>query len=156
MILKRIVLILTLLGAIVDARPWSVIQSQAVDPHSFKSLHQLMEEGIHDRFTFISFTLWHDPNMTPEKMDEIARSADELRQLGEAIPAFRPRHLEAEWKKDDQKVFDAGAAELSTSAMMLAKAAIVKDKARAKELFDRVAESCRSCHAKFNKELTHK
>jgi cytochrome c556 len=155
-ILKKVVLILTLIGAIVDARPWSMTQSQTVSAQSFKSLHQLMEEGIHDRFTFISFALWHDPDMTPEKMDEVARSADELRQLGEAIPAFRPRQLEAEWKKDEQKAFDAGAAELSNSAMMLARAATGKDRARAKELFDRLAESCKSCHAKFNKDLTHK
>jgi cytochrome c556 len=115
-----------------------------------------MEDGIHERFTFLSYSLWHDPNMTPEKMDEIARSADQLRQFAEAIPAFRPRHLDVDGMKDDQKIFDAQAAELSDSAMMLAKAATMRDTARARDLFNRVAESCRSCHAKFNKSLENR
>jgi hypothetical protein len=153
-ILKRTVLVLTLIGVIVQARPWPTAQSQTTGDQSFKNLHDLMEEGIHERFTFLSFSLWHDPNMTPEKMDEVARSADQLRQLAEAIPAFRPRQLE--WMKDDQKAFDAGAAELSDSATMLAKAAGMKDRARAKELFSRVAESCRNCHARFNKDLANR
>ncbi|HEY7545729.1 MAG TPA: cytochrome c [Blastocatellia bacterium] len=115
-----------------------------------------MEEGIHERFTFLSFTLWHDPPMTSEKMEAIAQSAVQLRQLAETIIAHRPRYLEAEWRKDDRKAFDAGAAELSNSAMMLAEAATRKDKTRAENLFNRIEASCQSCHARFNKALANK
>jgi cytochrome c556 len=128
----------------------------ATGEESFKTLHQLMEEGIHERFTFLSFTLWHDPPMTPEKMEAIAQSAIQLRQLAETITALRPGYLEAESRKAERKAFDAQAEELSTSARMLAEAATRKDKARTQNLFNRVEASCQSCHAKFNKALANK
>lgn len=156
MIVKRIVLVLAIIGAIAQVQSRPLARSQTVGEESFKNLHQLMEEGIHERFTFLSFTLWHDPPMTSEKMDAIAGSAIQLRQMAETITALRPRYLEAEWMRDDRKAFDAKAAELSNSAMMLAEAATRKDKRRAKNLFDRVEASCQSCHARFNKALADK
>ena len=156
MIVKRIVFLLAILCAIAQVQYWSSAQSQPVGEETFKNLRQLMEEGIHERFTFLSFTLWHDPPMTPEKMDAIAQSAIQLRQLAETITAHRPRYLEAESRKDDRKAFDTGVAELSNSAMMLAEAATRKDKVRTENLFDRVEASCQSCHARFNKALADK
>lgn len=156
MTVKRIILIIGIIGVIAQIRPWSSVKSQTGDEKPFKNLHQLMEEGIHERFTFLSYTLWHDQPMTPEKMDAIAQSANQLRQLAEAIPSFRPRSLQGESMKDDQKAFDAVAAELSNSAMMLAEAATVKDRTRTENLFDRLEASCRSCHTKFNSALGDK
>lgn len=156
MIVKKIILVLTIIGVVAQIQSQPSAQSQAAGEESFKNLHQLMEEGIHERFTFLSFTLWHDRPMTQEKMDAIAQSANQLRQMADSIPAFRPRHLEAESMKDDRKAFDAGAAELSRSAMMLAEAATRKNKARAENLFGRLEASCQSCHARFNKALANK
>lgn len=156
MILKRIIFLLAIACAIAQLHSRPSAQSQAAGEVSFKNLHQLMEEGIHERFTFLSFTLWHDQPMTPEKMDAIAQSATQLRQMAETIIALRPRYLEAERMKDDQKAFDERAAEFSRSAMMLAEAATSKDKARAENLFGRLEASCQSCHAKFNKALANK
>lgn len=154
--LKRIVLVLTILGVIAQLQSRPSAQSQAAGEVSFKTLHQLMEEGIHEHFTFLSFTLWHDRPTTAEKMDAIAHSAAQLRRMAENITALRPRYLEAESMKDDQKAFDAATAQLSRSARMLAEAAARRDKARAKRYFDRLEASCRNCHTRFNKALANR
>jgi cytochrome c556 len=129
---------------------------QTVEGKAFKNLHELMEEGIHEEFTFLSFTLWHDAPMTEEKMDAIAKSASQLQRMAESIPSLRPRYLEAERARDDLKAFDAGATELSKTALLLAEAATRRDRAGAEKLFDRMEASCRSCHTKFNKPLADK
>lgn len=156
MIVKKMVLLLVVIFMMAQLPSVLRAQSNAAGENSFKSLHQLMEEGIHERFTYLSYTLWHDSPLTSEKMDAIAESALELRHMAEAIPAFSNRYVKVEGAKEDQNLFTAKAAELSKVSQRLAEVASKRDKKRTENLFKQLEASCQDCHNTFNKVLRNK
>jgi cytochrome c556 len=156
MFAKKIALLLLLTFVFAQAQSKPQAQGNTAGDNSFKNLHQLMEEGIHDRFTYVSFTLWHDTPLTTEKLEAIAESAMELRQLAENIPAFSPRYLQAEGAKEEQNLFNAKAAELSKVSQRLAETASKKDKKGTQLLFKQLEASCQDCHNTFNKVLKNR
>jgi hypothetical protein len=153
---KKIALLLMMIFALAHLPSRLSAQSNAPGENSFKSLHQLMEEGIHERFTYVSYTLWHDTPMTTEKMDTIAESAMELRQMAEALPAYSSRYVRMEGEKDGQNLFNIKAAELSKLSQKLAETASKRDKKGTENLFKRLEASCQDCHNTFNKALKNK
>jgi cytochrome c556 len=153
MIAKKIALLLMIIFVLAQLPSRLRAQSNTPGENSFKSLHQLMEEGIHERFTYVSYTLWHDTPMTPEKMDTIAESALELRQMAEALPAFGSRYAKGEGEKEGQNLFNTKAAELSKVSQRLAETASKRDKKGTENLFKQLEASCQDCHNTFNKAL---
>ncbi len=153
---KKIALLLFIFFVLAQFPGRLQAQSNTAGENSFKSLHHLMEEGIHERFTYLSFTIWHDSPMTSEKMDTIAESALVLRQMAEIIPDHSPRYLQVEWAKEDQNLFNEKAAELSKVAQKLAETASKRDRKGTEKLFKQLEASCQDCHNMFNKALRNK
>jgi cytochrome c556 len=156
MIIKKIVLLLVVIFALAGFSSMPRAQSHQVDEPAYKNLHHLMEEGIHERFTYVSYTIWHDSPLTPEKLATIAESALELRQMAEAIPAYSPGYMKREEAKEQLNLFQAKAAELSKVSQRLAETASKKDKKGTQILFKKLEASCQDCHNTFNKQLRNK
>jgi cytochrome c556 len=153
---KKIALLLVMIVVLAELPSKLRAQSNTPGENSFKSLHQLMEEGIHERFTYVSYTLWHDTPMTPAKMDTIAESALELRQMAEALPAFGSRYATVDGEKEGQTLFNLKAAELSKVSQKLAETASKRDKKGTETLFKKLEASCQDCHNTFNSTLRNK
>ncbi|MBI3652606.1 MAG: cytochrome c [Acidobacteria bacterium] len=153
MMIKKMALLLTVLFVLAPGAARPQAQNHTTSEPAFKSLHQLMEEGIHERFTFVSFTLWHDTPMTPEKLETIAASAMELRQLADTIPTYSPKQLQVEGAKEDLRLFATRAAELSSKAQKLAETAALQDVAATETAFKQVEASCQACHNRFHQSL---
>ena|ERR1051325_3388966 len=154
--IKKITSLLFVIFVSAQFQPGPLAQSNTAGETLFKSLHQLMEEGIHERFTFVSFTLWHDAPLTSEKMDAIAETAQELRQLAEAIPTYGPKYLQSESAKEEQNLFNTKAAELSKASQRLSEVATKKNKKATETVFKQLEASCQDCHNAFNQYLKNK
>jgi cytochrome c556 len=154
--IKKITSLLMVIFVISQYQSSPKAQSNLNSETSFKNLHQLMEEGIHDRFTYLSFTIWHDSPLTPEKMATIAESARDLGQMAETIPAHSPKYLLSESAKEEQELFNAKAAELTKVSLRLAETASKKDKKGTQTLFKQLEASCQDCHNRFNQTLRNR
>src|SRR5690348_11479607 len=54
------------------------------------NLRQLMQSRVHQEYTFLSFTIWHDQPLTPEKMDSIAASSGRIMGIAHDLTAYEP------------------------------------------------------------------
>src|SRR5689334_23244219 len=59
----------------------------------YGSLKVLMKDAIHEQFTFLSFTVWHDESPAAEKLPRIDAAAHELQDLAKEIPAHGQLYL---------------------------------------------------------------
>jgi hypothetical protein len=119
----------------------------------FASLPMLMKNGIHEQFTFLSFTIWHDSPLTEEKLNSVAKSASDLQKLAVRIPAFKASYF-SKYHGDDLAIVDANSAEMETLARLISRAAANRDEKSLEPLLTQLEASCNNCHSKFRQELS--
>jgi cytochrome c556 len=119
----------------------------------FASLSKLMKDGIHEQFTFLSFTIWHDSPMTEEKLNSVAKSASTLQELAVRIPAFKTSYF-SKYPGEDLAMVDADSAEMETLARSISRAAANRDEKSLEPLLTQLEANCNSCHSKFRQELS--
>lgn len=110
------------------------------------SLSELMERGIHELFTWISFAVWQDPPLNQEKWEKIAAASIELRDLAHLIPETAQVPSGGELKDR--------AAQLEAFAEQLAVRAREQDEPGTKSAFLELERGCEGCHAVFRRDLT--
>src|SRR5258705_7894984 len=91
--LVQAAVILSVLLAAAFSQTHARVKRSAHPTQEFASLTQLMKDGIHEQFTFLSFTIWHDSPMTEEKLNSVAKSATHLQELAVRIPAFKTSYF---------------------------------------------------------------
>jgi cytochrome c556 len=112
-----------------------------------------MKDGIHERFTFLSFTIWHDSPLTAEKLNSVAKSASQLQELAGRIPSFKTSYF-SKYAGEDLALIDAHSAEMETLARSISRAAASGDEQSLEPLLTRLETTCNNCHSKFRQELS--
>lgn len=123
-----------------------VVFLRALNGPGLGSLSELMERGIHELFTWISFVLWQDPPLTLEKLASVARAASELGELAKLIPETAQPDAGGELKDR--------AAQLEAFAEQLASRARDGDEPGTKSAFLDMERTCEGCHAIYRRDLT--
>jgi len=119
----------------------------------FASLSKLMKNGIHEQFTFLSFTIWHDSPMTEQKLNSVAESASNLQELAVRIPTFKATFF-SKYPREDLTLVDQDSAEMEALARSLSRAAAAGDEKSLEPILTRLEANCNSCHSKFRQELS--
>ena len=119
----------------------------------FASLSKLMKDGIHEQFTFLSYTIWHDGPMTEQKLNSVAKSASHLQELAVRIPAFKATYF-SKYSGEDLALVDTDSAEMEALARSLSRAAAEGDEKSLEPILTRLEANCNSCHSKFRQELS--
>jgi len=119
----------------------------------FSSLPELMREGLHEQFTALSFTVWHDSPLTDQKLDAVAKHADKLREFARRIPTFKSSYF-GERSEEDRTMVDAKAEAVAGLAQLLAGAAQTRDAKTVDKLLTQIEATCNACHARFRRELS--
>ena len=146
-----VILSLLLVGTF--AQTHARVKRSGPQSKEFASLPQLMKDGIHEQFTFLSFTIWHDSPLTEEKLNSVARSASHLKELAVRIPAFKASYFR-KYPGEDLAMVDADAAEMENLAQSISRAAANGDEKSLEPLLARLENNCNSCHTKFKQELS--
>src|SRR4030095_1700294 len=134
-------------------------QTQARVKHSappskkFASLPELMKDGIHEQFTFLSLTSWHASPLTEKKLNSVAKSASPLQELAARIREFKPSYFR-EYPEQDRALVDTASAEMETVAHSISRASASGDEKSLEPLLTRLEAACNSCHSKFKQELS--
>jgi hypothetical protein len=145
--------ILSVLLVAAFAQTHARVKRSAPPSKEFASLSQLMKDGIHEQFTLLSFTIWHDSPMTEEKLNSVARSASHLQELAVRIPAFKTSYFR-KYPGEDLALVDADSAEMETLARSISRAAANGDEKSLEPLLTQLEANCNSCHLKFRQELS--
>jgi hypothetical protein len=129
------------------------VKPAAQPEKEFASLPELMKDGIHERFTFLSFTIWHDSPLTEEKLNSVSKSACQLENLAGRIRAFKTSYFR-KYAEEDLRLIDAHSAEMETLARSISNAAASGDEKSLEPLLTRLETTCNNCHSKFRQELS--
>ncbi|HYL98285.1 MAG TPA: cytochrome c, partial [Blastocatellia bacterium] len=116
----------------------------------FATLPDLMRDGIHEQFTFLSFAIYHDEPLTANKLDRISKSALTLSKLARRIPELGSSYAAG---AERSSMLEARARALAQNAEELAHAARVRKQKSVQPLFSKVESACSDCHTKFRAEL---
>lgn len=114
----------------------------------YSSLPKLMKEGVHEKFTFISFTIFHNAPLDAGKMRHLAKTASRLGEMAKRIPGFKSAYM-----GESGPVLESGAEDLAKAAQMLSEAAEKGSRDQFEHLFEKLETACNNCHTKFRKEL---
>jgi cytochrome c peroxidase len=118
-------------------------------PDNYRSLSHLMEKGIHEQYTFLSFNIWHRSPLDEGEMKAIAEAAGKMEDLAGKLPKYK----RVSWTDSMQGAFDTKSLRLKKLIENLQRAALDNDEPTVTSLFALVENSCQSCHAVFNKDL---
>jgi cytochrome c peroxidase len=118
-------------------------------PDNYRSLSHLMEKGIHEQYTFLSFNIWHRSPLDEGEMKGIAEAAGKMEDLAAKLPKYKRNS----WSDTMQGTFDTKSLRLKKLIENLQTAALDNDEPTVTSLFALVENSCHSCHAVFNEEL---
>lgn len=122
-------------------------------PQASKDLRRFMQANLHQEYTFLSFTVWHDRPLTPEKMDSIAASSSRVIDMARDLNGFTTAYGKQGWSKDDLKFFDQKRLQLSRVAEELNRAARKRDSQEVINFFMHLDSTCQSCHRRFRPDL---
>lgn len=159
---KAIILIPVLLAGVAavafgykayTARVAAAAPSAAPNTAAREDLQKFMQTGIHHEYTFLSFTIWHDRPMTPEKMDSIAASSNKVMQMARELDRFESTYKNQGWSDDDLQFFEDKRLQLSRVAEELNHAAQKHDSTAIVNFFMHMDSTCQSCHKRFRPEL---
>lgn len=142
------------------ATPWATAEPLGQEPQpaaqgaakEFAGVSNLMRDGLHEEFTCLAFIIWHDPPMTPQKMSQVAETANRLGHLAGRIPMLG----KLRWSEEELQTIKARSADLAQAAEKLAGAAKMGDEPALDKLLVDLENSCMNCHAKFRKDLVNK
>ncbi len=119
----------------------------------YASLRQMMQSGVHQEYTFISFTVWHDRPLTPAKFDLIADSSARIGILARELDAFNGKDNPQGWNPPDAALFHDKSMELYSVAQELNQVAQTHDSQKVQAVFHRLDTTCQSCHKHFRPDL---
>ena len=122
-------------------------------PQSREDLRRFMQARVHQEYTFLSFTIWHDRPLTPAKMDSIAASSARVMDLSKELSGYTTVYKEQGWGGDDVKFFDEKRLQLSRVAEELHSAAQKHDSTEVINFFMHLDSTCQSCHKRFRPDL---
>jgi cytochrome c556 len=120
-------------------------------PTKFEDLEQLMKAGLHEHFTQLSFTIWHDQPIDKAKMDGVLEAALALQQEAVLIASF-DRGVTSR-SPEERQSFDRMAARLVRAATGVVKSARDQDETSLAGEFLHLEAACEACHARFRPEL---
>ena len=118
-----------------------------------EDLQKFMQARVHQEYTFLSFTIWHDRPLTPAKMDSIAASSSKVMQMARELNKYETTYKEQGWNNDDLKFFEEKRLQLSRVAEELNHAAENRDSTSVINFFMHLDSTCQSCHKRFRPEL---
>jgi cytochrome c556 len=118
------------------------------------NLRQLMQSRVHEEYTYLSFTIWHDQPLTAEKMDSIAASSGRIMGLAHDLTAYEPVYKQQGWSQEDIQFFDDKRLQLTQVAEELKKAAQKHDSSGITNFFIHLDSTCQGCHRRFRPDLS--
>jgi hypothetical protein len=119
----------------------------------YTSMRQLMQTGVHQEYTLISFTIWHDRPLTPAKFDLIADSSARIGNMARELDTFNGKDNPQGWSLPDVAVFHDKSLELYSTAQELNQVAQEHDGQKVQAMFRRLDNTCQSCHKHFRPDL---
>jgi cytochrome c556 len=132
--------------------PASVGTQQALPPNH-EDLRKFMQARVHQEYTFLSFTIWHDRPLTPEKMDSIAASSSRVIGMSKDLTAYGDLYRSQGWSAEDVKFFEEKRVQLSRVAEELNRAAQNRNSPEVINFFMHLDTTCQSCHKRFRPDL---
>ena len=117
-------------------------------------LRQIMETKVHQDYTAMSFTIWHDRPLTKEKMDAIAVASSHIVQAADGLEMYEATYKQQGWSAQDVKFFDDKRLQLSHVAEELNRAAKSHDESQVVSFFMHMDNTCQSCHKRFRPDLS--
>ncbi len=117
-------------------------EHESANTDSAQSLKDYMQLGIHEEFTFLSYTIWHDQPLTEKKREALRVAAERLVELAEGIPEYREGNR-----------IDHYSAQLAASSRKLAMSASMSPQSEIETGLETVRKSCVDCHAAHDIEL---
>ena len=160
--MKKAILISALLAGVAaiafgykayTARVAASAPTAAANTAAREDLQKFMQTDIHHEYTFLSFTIWHDRPMTPEKMDTIAASSSKVMRMAQDLDKFESTYKNQGWSDDDLQFFEDKRLQLSRVAEELNHAAQKHDSTAVVNFFMHMDSTCQSCHKRFRPEL---
>jgi cytochrome c556 len=118
-----------------------------------EDLQKFMQARVHQEYTFMSFTIWHDRPLTPAKMDSIVASSAKVMEMAKELNKFESTYKQQGWNADDLQFFDDKRLQLSRVAEELNHAAQKRDSSAVVNFFMHLDSTCQSCHKRFRPEL---
>ena len=128
--------------------------SSASNRSGNNDLRQVMETRVHQDYTAMSFTIWHDRPLTNVKMDAIAAASSRIAQEAQGLEAFEDAYRQQGWSAQDVKFFEENRLRLFRVAEELNRAAKNHDEAQVVSFFMHLDNTCQSCHKKFRPDLS--
>ena len=119
----------------------------------FATVRDMMQSGVHQEYTAISFTVWHDQPLTPAKLDSIAAAAARMVSLARELDALGGKGKLQGWNTPDREFFHQKSVQLYNVAQELNQAAQERDAHHIAALFDHLDHACQSCHQRFRPDL---
>jgi cytochrome c556 len=118
-----------------------------------EDLQKFMQAQIHQEYTRLSFTIWHDRPFTPAKMESIATSSSKVMAMAKDLNKYEATYRDQGWSEDDVKFFDDKRVQLSRVAEELNHAAQKQDSTAVINFFMHMDTTCQSCHKRFRPDL---
>jgi len=122
-------------------------------PQNHDDLRKFMQARVHQEYTFLSFTIWHDRPLTPEKMDSIAISSARVVEFSRELTTYAALYKDQGWSSDDVKFFEQKRLQLSRVAEELNHAAQKRNSPEVINFFMHLDTTCQSCHKRFRPDL---
>jgi cytochrome c556 len=134
--------------------PAAKIEEKTAQPQSAAgNLREVMQARVHDDYTFLSFTIWHDAPLTSQKMDSIAAASGRIVDTAKHLDSFESSSREQGWSSQDVQFFSEKRVQLSHTAEELRNAAQQHDASRVVHIFSHLDSTCQSCHKRFRPDL---
>ena len=118
----------------------------------YSDLRHLMRAGLHEEFTFLSYTIWHDDPLDEKKMEAIAGSAENIIVAAQDAESCPSAYKHAGNQVDD-RFFEARVQDLTQVAQKLQSAAKRHDSQQLGNLLGEMDNVCQSCHSRFRPDL---
>ncbi|SRR5579884_1003529 len=118
-----------------------------------EDLRRFMQSRVHQEYTFLSFTIWHDKPLTPAKMDSITASTAKMMDMAKQLSDYEAVYKDQGWTNDDVKYFNEKRLQLSRVAEELNHAAQKHDSQEVVNFFMHLDSTCQSCHRRFRPDL---
>jgi Cytochrome C' len=132
----------------------AALQAKPVELPMQGDLRQLMQSRVHAEYTYLSFTIWHDQPLTPEKMDGIAASSGRIVAISGELNSYVVAYRKQGWSVQDVKFFDDKRLQLNRVAEELRRAAQKRDSSQVTSFFMHLDSTCQSCHKRFRPDLS--
>lgn len=158
--LSRVLLPLLIVSAVAGYWMWHRHSQQAPQlsqgqMHEAQvDLRQLMQARVHEEYSVMSFFIWHDRPLTPEKMNAIAEASARMASLAQNLGVYENTYVQQGWGKQDVKFFHENRAQLMQTAEQLKGAAQHGDEPRVVHLFNHMDSTCQNCHKRFRPDLS--